>query len=464
MPGAGRRGTDRPYRYPWEDDDPAADGPGDSYPRNSWDDEDYPSYDWLTTDDSAAGAETWSSLAAPGGRERAYPAASRAVRGFAPHPDDSLPVYPRGPFEPWNHNVPRETGTVAEPGRRAVPAPRDDAAGRTAATISPTDFDTDYSIPAIKDPIPDVSRGSAATARVDGGLAVSGDGSRPGAASRRAVSRASAGSRPSGHPRGSRASVDMANEHQVARQRSASHARHQPVRLVIAVAAVIVIGVAAFLIKSIPSATAPSSVAKRNSTKPTSAPSSPAPPPGPWKYIASRTSDPIPLTSAELYHQSFTAGRALYTRSAVKEQSSCKAALIGASLQSAIGRAGCTQAVRATYLSRTAKIMGTIGVFNLRTFAAATKAARAAGKSQFVAQLPAKQGPTSKIGEGTGLEEAVVKGHYLVLVWADFFNLRAPKKGTQRAKLVSAMNGIVSHTANASLSYRMVYGRPSTSG
>ena len=108
--------------------------------------------------------------------------------------------------------------------------------------------------------------------------------------------------------------------------------------------------------------------------------------------------------------------------------------------------------------------MATIGVFNLASFTKATTAAKAAGKSQFVGQLPAKSGPTTKIGEGTGLEEAVVKGHYLVLVWADFFNLRAPKKAAQRTELENFMTQLIRHTVNVSLSYRMVYGKPNPAG
>jgi hypothetical protein len=104
--------------------------------------------------------------------------------------------------------------------------------------------------------------------------------------------------------------------------------------------------------------------------------------------------------------------------------------------------------------------MGTIGVFNLKTAAAATNAAGKAGHAEFVAQLAAKSGPAKSIGQGTGLEEAIVKGHYLVLVWAETTNLSAPKGKAGRAKLTNFMNLLVDRTVNVSLSNRMVDGKP----
>jgi hypothetical protein len=104
--------------------------------------------------------------------------------------------------------------------------------------------------------------------------------------------------------------------------------------------------------------------------------------------------------------------------------------------------------------------MATIGVFNLKTAALASTAAAKAGHYNFVAQLRSKAGPARNIGQGTGIEEALVKGHYLVLVWAEATNLHAPKGSAQRARLESFMNLVISKTVNAGLSYRMVDGQP----
>ncbi|MGI9008404.1 MAG: hypothetical protein ACR2FU_19795, partial [Streptosporangiaceae bacterium] len=120
-------------------------------------------------DDPAAGA--WPG-GVTGGRGQARQAASNAVRGFPPAPGEPLPVYPPGPFEAWNRGPDR---ALAPRGAEAVlaevvRADDEDATQLTSATITPDEFDTDYSLPAIKDPI----RGSAAASR--GGAAMTGSG------------------------------------------------------------------------------------------------------------------------------------------------------------------------------------------------------------------------------------------------------------------------------------------------
>lgn len=184
----------------------------------------------------------------------------------------------------------------------------------------------------------------------------------------------------------------------------------------------------------------------------------PTPTLGPFGHIASRLDDPVPLAIAQLYPLSFSAAGASYTRTADRLSKSCSGAVVGSSLQSAIGSAGCTQAARASYLSGTK--MGTIGVFNLKTASDAAKAGRAAGASNFVAQLPARAGPTKKLGHGSGVEEAVFKGHYLILIWAEFTDLRTPKTKAQQASLATFMSQLLQSTANVSLSNRMVNGIP----
>ena len=67
---------------------------------------------------------------------------------------------------------------------------------------------------------------------------------------------------------------------------------------------------------------------------------------------------------------------------------------------------------------------------------------------------------TSKIGQGTGLEEAIVKGHYLVLVWAEKIDLTAPKTAWQRGRLTRFMNTLLQDTVNSPLSFRQVEGKP----
>jgi hypothetical protein len=132
---------------------------------------------------------------------------------------------------------------------------------------------------------------------------------------------------------------------------------------------------------------------------------------------------------------------------------------MGSALTAAVGHASCTQAMRASYLSSN-QVMGTIGVLNLATAAAAEKAGKAAGPAEFIAQLPGVAGPTKRLGKGTGFEAAEVKGHYLVLVWAELASLRPPKGAAQRQELEAFISILIQKTANVSLATREVTGSP----
>jgi hypothetical protein len=170
----------------------------------------------------------------------------------------------------------------------------------------------------------------------------------------------------------------------------------------------------------------------------------------------------VPLTLAELFPAQFTGGGTSYTRTVQKAKTHCATALMGSQLVTAVSQAGCTQAMRASYLSANHKLMGTIGVLNLVTTAAAEKAGKASGPTDFIAQLPAASGPTHNLTKGNGFEAAEVKGHYLVLVWAEFANLRAPRTAAQKTELESFISLLFQQTANVSLASREVTGRPAT--
>jgi hypothetical protein len=176
-------------------------------------------------------------------------------------------------------------------------------------------------------------------------------------------------------------------------------------------------------------------------------------------HITSRVSDPVPLTLSELFPAQFSDAGITYIRTVQKAGKHCSQALIGSALAPAVSHAACSQVMRASYLS-SAKLMGTIGVLNLSTFALTKKAGKAAGPADFIAQLPAARGPTKRLTKGTGVEAAEVKGHYLVLVWAEFVNLRAPKTPAQRRELEAFISALIQKTANVTLAVRMVTGRP----
>jgi hypothetical protein len=425
--GSGRAGDDAAGYHQAGYDEAGYGGP-------SWPDDDLGSpYSWSTGDPDAWPATSLS------GRDAVAQLPSNAVRGFPPAPGDSLPAYPPGPFAAWNRGQPgRPDGRPA--GRAGGLA---DGSQLAVATITPDEFDTDYSLPAIKDPLP----GKAGRAAADS----TGRAAAAGTAEKVSGDQAARSAGP--RARGGRAKG----------QGGRGRKKRQPAWLAIGAAAVIIAAVAAILVTTLPHAINTPPPVKPSST-PTPLSSSPAPPAGPWGYIGSRKTDPVPLTAAELYPASVSSQGSLYSRAKQVKGKNCRAAIIGGALRAAVRLGACTQTLRATYLSKTAKVMGTIGVFNLKNFAAASKAAGKAGHAEFVAQLAAKRGPAKAIGQGTGLEEAIVKGHYLVLVWAETTNLTPPKGQAGRAHLTAFMNLLVKHTVNVSLSNRMVDGKPAPAG
>jgi hypothetical protein len=195
------------------------------------------------------------------------------------------------------------------------------------------------------------------------------------------------------------------------------------------------------------------------SARPSTDPS-PSPTLGTWGHIATRALDPAPLTLAELFPASFKNGTTGYVRTAQKAKVHCGLALAGSQLVAAVSHAGCTQAMRASYLSSNHKLMGTIGVLNLVTVTAAERAGKAAGPSEIIAQLPGARGLTKNLTKGTGFEAAEVKGHYLVLVWAEFANLRTPRTPLQKSQLEEFITLLMQRTANVSLATRQVTGSP----
>jgi hypothetical protein len=196
----------------------------------------------------------------------------------------------------------------------------------------------------------------------------------------------------------------------------------------------------------------------------TAPPSSPAPSPspslGPFGHIATRKADPLKLTITQLYPATFSTGGISFKRTISRLGKTCSTALVGSAVQSAVKAAKCTQVVRASYLAASKKEMGTIGVLNLSTSKGAVHAGRAAGASNFIQQLKAKKGATHTLGKGTGIEEAATKGHYLILIWAQFTSHSKPKTKGQRKELANFMNDLFRKTANVSLSSRMVTGSP----
>ena len=198
---------------------------------------------------------------------------------------------------------------------------------------------------------------------------------------------------------------------------------------------------------------------------PTTAPGSPAfnKALGKWQHIGTRTEDPEPLTLAELYPPRFALNGSSYLRAAASLTKDCTLAVYGAQLQAALQSGHCTQVLRASYMSGDGTMMGTIGVANLSTASAAQQAGQATGAQQIIAPLSSQKGPTSKLGTGTGVVQAEIKGHYLILMWAEFTSLKSPSTAAQRRLLEQFVANLVTGSANIDLSTRMMGGRAAAS-
>jgi hypothetical protein len=265
-----------------------------------------------------------------------------------------------------------------------------------------------------------------------------------------------------GRGRGRRRPGDgQGSDGQSAGKRQPSGRRHLSHRALIGLLmapVVVVIGVVAVIVYlgSQPVSTAGHSTAP--SAHPGAASSSPAL--GPWQDITSQSVDSQPISVAELFPGTFAINGSSGARTVDSAETKCTKELVGSTLQSAVRKADCTQVLRASYLSANHKMMATIGVLNLADVTDAEKAGRASGSSGFIRQLPAAHGPTRNLAKGTGLESAEVKGHYLILIWAEFANLHAPSGSKQRKELAKFSADLFSGTANISLTSRMVTGKP----
>ncbi|HJZ26363.1 MAG TPA: hypothetical protein VJ370_08825, partial [Streptosporangiaceae bacterium] len=181
---------------------------------------------------------------------------------------------------------------------------------------------------------------------------------------------------------------------------------------------------------------------------------------GKWQHIGSRSQDPSPLTLAELFPPQFELDGSSYVRTAAAVSKDCTQAVFGAGLQAALQAGHCTQVLRASYISGNGTMMGTVGVANLTSSSAAQKAGQTTGTQEIIAPLAAQKGPTSKLGNGTGVVQAEIKGHYLILMWAEFTSLKSPSTSAQRQQLEQFAASLVTGSANINLSTRMLTGKP----
>ncbi len=180
---------------------------------------------------------------------------------------------------------------------------------------------------------------------------------------------------------------------------------------------------------------------------------------GKWQHIGTRAKDPQPLTIAGLYPPQFSLNGKSYVRTAANSTKTCSMAVYGPDLQAALQTGHCSQVVRASYISGDGTMMGTVGVVNLISSNAAQKAGQVTGPKEIIAPLTGKKGPTKKLGTGTGVVQAEIKGHYLILMWAEYANLKSPSGQAQRQALEQFAANLVTGSANINLSTRMLTGK-----
>ncbi|MEO5874302.1 MAG: hypothetical protein ABIS86_12735 [Streptosporangiaceae bacterium] len=180
--------------------------------------------------------------------------------------------------------------------------------------------------------------------------------------------------------------------------------------------------------------------------------------------IKNRKTDPRPLTFKEVFTKlKFSSGGVSYVMTA-RSSDNCTKAVHGVKLLAAMKTGTCTQFLRGTFTTADGKLMGTIGIANLSSSAAA-KAAGTAGKAKdaYLVALPAK-GATKKIGQGQALGEAQARGHYLLMSWVQLPSGKKIPTGSAVYKAAQAFvqNVIVGSNVSPALHARDETGKPWT--
>ncbi|MEO3787069.1 hypothetical protein ABGB12_27405 [Actinocorallia sp. B10E7] len=176
--------------------------------------------------------------------------------------------------------------------------------------------------------------------------------------------------------------------------------------------------------------------------------------------LESRKTDPRPLTLGEVFRKKRFTEKGITYVMTIRKKSSCKDAVSGTALRSALAKGKCTQFLRATFTTAGGKMIGTVGVANLSTASAASKAAKAAtAKDAYVVALPAK-GVTSKIGQGDALGAAWTRGHYLIMTWVQLPDGKAIPAKHKKAAQTFAQSTVVGSNLGPALNIRDETGKP----
>ena len=102
---------------------------------------------------------------------------------------------------------------------------------------------------------------------------------------------------------------------------------------------------------------------------------------------------PAALILAELFPARFATGGTTAVRTVGSTPgTNCARMVLGGKLQAALRQGGCTQVMRASYLSAGQQIMATIGVLNLANVTAASRPARRPARPRSSSSCPARRG------------------------------------------------------------------------
>ena len=197
------------------------------------------------------------------------------------------------------------------------------------------------------------------------------------------------------------------------------------------------------------------------------APEQAQPAPSPTKPVLtpvklqSRGTDPAPLTLKEVFGKAkFTAGGHKYVRTAVNSKKNCTGVVGGTTLEKTLKKGGCTQALRATYALSTGSLIGTVGVFNLKTEAAAKTAVKAAGRKDAFLQALRGKGASKTNGRGEAFGTSQARGHYVIMTWVQRPDGKKVASKYHAAVQVFGTQMIKGSNLAVALHYRETEGKP----
>ncbi|MFC7730398.1 hypothetical protein [Actinomadura keratinilytica] len=177
--------------------------------------------------------------------------------------------------------------------------------------------------------------------------------------------------------------------------------------------------------------------------------------------LKSRTTDPTPLTLKEIFgKRSFKASGMKYSRVAWDSKRSCTDRVTGTTLVGVLRKGGCSQALRATYVRGDGALIGSVGVFNLRTEAAAKSAVKAASAKSAALRPLTGPGITKNIGKGEALGTVEARGHYLVITWIQRPDGKKIPEASYKAVTTFGRQVIKNSGLSFALAYRETEGKP----